>query len=247
MHIFFIDVDNTLIFGGKFPSENRDAIREARKAGNLVIINTGRGKNYIPWHLLDGIEYDGIIAGIGSYVEFRGKQLYCNPMTVENCLLIYDVFEKNGKWNKFEGIDKTFFQNGFDENYLSVRSRTQLEKECALQSILKFTCAPLSEAEKAVLSRRLRVLSYGNYCEGTVMGESKGKGIQTLLKYLDISTEVCVAVGDSKNDLEMFNLCRDSAAMGNSEDCIKEICTYQACHAADGGVADAINHFMKRP
>ena len=46
MKVFFIDLDNTMFFGSACPEQNAEAIRETRKKGNLVILNTGRGKSY---------------------------------------------------------------------------------------------------------------------------------------------------------------------------------------------------------
>ena len=233
-----------MFFGGVFPPENAEAIKKARKAGNLVILNTGRGRSYIPWDLMPGVEYDGIIAGLGSYVEFGGEILYTCPIPMEDCLRVYNIFLKNGKWNKFEGVQFTLLQNMVEGERKILTSEEQLREKCAVEPLLKFTCDRLTDGEERSLADTLQIFSYKGYSEGVKKGESKGKGIKKLLEHLGISTDDCVALGDSKNDVEMFKICKNGAAMGNAEPELLEICTYKARHATDGGAADAIYHFM---
>lgn len=244
MAVFFIDLDNTMFFDGVFPPENLEAIKKARQNGNLVILNTGRGRSYIPWHRMPGIEYDGIIAGLGAYVEFGNKELYCYPIPSDDCAKIYNLFKNTDRWNKFEGSHFTFLQNITEDNRETLTSEEQLREKCTKEPILKFTCDRLTDDEEKILSDTMQIFSYEQYSEGVKKGASKGNGIKILLQHIGLSTEDCVAVGDSKNDVEMFKICKNGAAMGNSEPVLFEYCTYKARHAADGGVADAIHHFI---
>ena len=233
-----------MFFGGVCPSENIKAIKEARKRGNLVVFNTGRGKSYIPWRLMPGLEYDGIIAGLGAYVEFDNKELYTCPVPTEDCVRVYNIFKKNGKWNKFEGSHFTYLQNMTEDNREILKSEQHLRDKCASESILKFTCARLTDEEEQRLCDTLQIFSYEQYSEGVKKGASKGNGIKILLPHIKLSADDCVAIGDSKNDVEMFKVCKNGAAVANSEPKLFEYCTYKARHASDGGVADAIYNFI---
>ena len=55
-----------------------------------------------------------------------------------------------------------------------------------------------------------------------------------------------MAIGDSINDVPMFEEADYSAAMGDAEDAVKEMADYVSCNAQDGGVGDAIEYFCKR-
>lgn len=54
-----------------------------------------------------------------------------------------------------------------------------------------------------------------------------------------------VAVGDSFNDIGMFETCDISIAMGNSVDAIKKMTTYVTKSIDDDGVQYALNHILK--
>lgn len=87
-------------------------------------------------------------------------------------------------------------------------------------------------------------------CEGMLevlpRGASKGKGVQKLLRQLDISPDAALACGDGENDVEMLELCKHSVAMENAVDVAKKVAKYRTTTNNDGGVADVIEKFILR-
>ena len=55
-----------------------------------------------------------------------------------------------------------------------------------------------------------------------------------------------MAIGDSINDVPMFQGADYCAAMGSGEETVKKMADYVSCDAADGGAGDAIEYFCKR-
>ncbi len=63
------------------------------------------------------------------------------------------------------------------------------------------------------------------YCDLNIKGNSKGKAILELIKYLGIDYSGTMCFGDSLNDLSMFETCHYKIAMKNASDDLKNLAT----------------------
>ena len=68
---------------------------------------------------------------------------------------------------------------------------------------------------------------------------TKGSAIELLLGHLGLDAADAVAVGDSWNDVEMFQVCGTSVAMGNAHAELKELADFTTTDVLDDGVANA--------
>ena len=68
---------------------------------------------------------------------------------------------------------------------------------------------------------------------------TKGSAIELLLAHLGRDAADAVAIGDSWNDVEMFDVCGVSVAMGNAHDELKELADHVTTNVLDDGVANA--------
>lgn len=73
---------------------------------------------------------------------------------------------------------------------------------------------------------------------------SKGQAVQYLRKVLNLIGEKSMAIGDSGNDLSMFEIVSDSYAMENANDDVKSKAKHLTANNDAHGVAQAINHFL---
>ncbi|KAI0566954.1 haloacid dehalogenase-like hydrolase [Gracilaria domingensis] len=73
-------------------------------------------------------------------------------------------------------------------------------------------------------------------------GASKGRALQHLLSYLQISKESAMAVGDGENDLEMLQAAGIAVATGNAVPTLIDVAHHVVCCNDHGAVADAINN-----
>lgn len=64
---------------------------------------------------------------------------------------------------------------------------------------------------------------------------NKAVAIEFLLNHLQISSEDTVAIGDGLNDLEMFEYCAQTVAMGNAEAGLKAVATHVTEHVEKDG------------
>lgn len=68
---------------------------------------------------------------------------------------------------------------------------------------------------------------------------TKGSAIELLLAHLGIDAADAVAVGDSWNDVEMFEVCGVAVAMGNAQPELKALADFVTTDVLDDGVANA--------
>ena len=69
---------------------------------------------------------------------------------------------------------------------------------------------------------------------------TKGSAIELLLAHLGIDPADAVAIGDSWNDVEMFEVCGVAVAMGNAQPELKALADFVTTDVLDDGVANAL-------
>ena len=69
---------------------------------------------------------------------------------------------------------------------------------------------------------------------------NKGMVFKHLEDHLNLNDSIRIAIGDSLNDLEMFEMADYGFAMENSYDKIKDLATHQVASNDENGVAEAI-------
>ena len=79
--------------------------------------------------------------------------------------------------------------------------------------------------------------------EAVPKGLSKGVGLKLVCEKLGIAPEDTIAVGDSVNDLEMFETAGTAIAMGNATDAAKQAADWITTDIHEDGVFNAMRHF----
>lgn len=74
---------------------------------------------------------------------------------------------------------------------------------------------------------------------------TKGMALEKLAFMLNGTLDQAMAIGDSNNDLSMFEKVECSVAMGNAKDKIKSACIMTTHTNVENGVAYAINRYME--
>lgn len=127
----FVDIDGTLIdFKGGIPKSAKMAIRQARKNGHYVFLNTGRCKAEISASILD-VGFDGIIASGGGYIEYQGKSIRHLTFKDEDVTELRQYFLQNEigyylECNHGMYVD-SIFKNWMDEAFKAYVSEDSLE------------------------------------------------------------------------------------------------------------------------
>ena len=258
VYVIFLDIDGTLMSGGELVAENVTAIKKAQKRGHKVFINTGRSYSFIPWKKLADIRFDGVCAGCGSHVVIGDKTLRSVCVDREFLKKTVRYYKENDRCIFFEGESRCFWVNphlyhGSNSMFFSsdlrcqeIKCAEQIDSEFFSERISKFTFweSGITSGEKALWGEQLRVIEHPSYTESVMYGCNKAVAIECVLRYLDIPRERSIAMGDSKNDMEMLEYAGISVSMGNATDEVKKMCDYVSVDASHGGVAKAIYELL---
>lgn len=244
----FIDIDGTYTCGSPVPpEENVDAVVKARAAGHKVFINTGRSYGFIPKEVLASTEFDGIIAGDGSYIVFGGEVIKNDRMERDDLAVLAEYFLAAGKPCLFEGEEDILYVNMDkpDKTWLEVKSPDDFYTKYAGIPVTKLTVSGhLPEEGRELVEKYLHLIEFETYCEAVIKGNNKAGGIKEVLSRINIPAGRCIAMGDSRNDMDMVKYSGIGVAMGNACDELKAAADFVSLHAQKGGVAYAINKFL---
>lgn len=241
-YAFFLDIDGTLIDNTFVPNENRKAIEEARAAGHLVLLNTGRGYRFIPDRVWENFTFDGVVSGSGAFASLGDALLLNHFISPEDAAADAMYLMSQKQPFIFEG-EKQVLVYGSERRHDYWLPLTAPEEMCGKYAdarVQKINLPGIVPEEiAAYLQCRYFLLQHPAYAEASIHGCDKGRGMLAVMKHLPEGF-VSVAIGDSLNDVEMLDTAEISVAMGNSVPKVKALCTHETANVRDAGVAVAI-------
>lgn len=91
----FLDIDGTLLDSNGYVCDStRLALEQAKKNGHKVFVCSGRARKLIP-PIIEDLDFNGFVAGTGSFVEFDHKIVYEKYFSREQVDMTIDYFNKN--------------------------------------------------------------------------------------------------------------------------------------------------------
>ncbi len=264
--IIFIDIDGTLRNDKKEITERtKKAICEAKKKGIYIVICSGRPGKYVEEVSKASSASNYVIACNGGeiYDYEKKKTIYVNPLKAEEVMTLWYLAEKydtqlimisNGK-----RIVRKQTNDGTDiileepiENFVSHNPVTQ----CVFSSLKLEKIQQIKEEIDMVKDMEIVNLSgclvndnlpkeKPFFLDITCRGTSKGNAIKKLCEYLKIDLKDSVALGDSYNDLSMFEVVGHSVAMGNVPEDIKKMVDEVTDTNNKDGVAKFVENLNK--
>lgn len=241
-HLIFLDIDGTLCINGKVTEKDLHSLEEARKAGNMIFINTGRSYGYIPEEVKK-LPIDGFVCGLGTYVRLGNSVL--RSSTLDKSIA------KEVAGYVLEREIKTFFE--CEDGIISVNCDAHIELKSSDEIYTKFRdfriskCTffgAISDETREFLNKYFTVYEYETYSETVKKGYSKAKGMKVLGEYLNVPTERMMAVGDSENDADMISYAGIGVAMGNAQMSLKKKAKYITASVKESGVSAAIQKYI---
>lgn len=252
-----VDMDGTLLNDQSAVSnENLEAIRRLSKKGIVTVPVTGRTYNEIPAAVRNEecIKYFVFSNGSGIYEKGNGI-IYSSTMPRETAMGIYkllsayetyiEIYSGGYPWADISKINEECFayykiNPRFRRVIAHSRKRaedfgTMLEKEELRPEL--FDAFFRSMQERAECLERLKVLfpdeqvvsSMGNNLEIMNKGTNKGTGLTRLCNILSLDIAETLALGDSKNDIHMFETAGCAYAVSNACAELKAIATGTVC------------------
>lgn len=252
-----VDMDGTLLNDySAVSAENLAAIRRLSKRGIMTVPVTGRTYNEIPAAVRNEecIKYFVFSNGSGIYEKEKGI-IYSSTMPRETALGIYnllnsyetyiEIYSGGYPWADISKINEECFEYykinpRFRKVIAHSRKKAEdfaemLEKE-ELRTELFDAFFRSMEERTACLDKLARlfpqeqvVSSMGNNLEIMNKGTNKGTGLQKLCNILSMDIAETLALGDSKNDIHMFETAGCAYAVSNACDELKAIATGTIC------------------
>lgn len=247
--VVFFDIDGTIFRPGLgVPESTRLAISMLKENGIIPVICTGRARSMIFGHLLEA-GFEGIVAGGGTYVEYKGEVLYRWEMNNEDTDRLIKSLMDCGFGPIPEGHDALYYDpNNKHEDYIDFYNRYY----CDLDDItfpldfgnmrvpkVSARFLPGCNKEKMIadFSEEYTMIDHnGRLFEVIPKPFSKAHGIEIFINKLGIDINNTYAYGDSENDLEMIQFVKHGVAMGNAIDLLKEAADYVTDTIENDGV-----------
>lgn len=256
--IMFFDIDGTLITDdGRryFPESAKMAIKQARKNGHLVFINTGRVKINVD-DFLKEVGFDGYVCGCGTYIEYDGKVLLHHKLDKGLCQKIAMVARDCQVFGLYEASDRTTIDGSLTPaaqevieliDYFEKMKRLyrKIEDDFYFDKFAAWYEAESDlETFKHAIKDEFQYIHRGEgFCELVPHGFSKATGIAFLLEHFHLTIEDCYAFGDSNNDLPMLSFVKHSIAMGGSNETLCSQCEFVTKTVEDDGILYAMKHY----
>jgi len=251
----FFDIDGTLWdIDNHIPNSTREAIRLLRLNGHLAFINSGRCRAYIRHPDLLSLDFDGIVSGCGTMIEYQGETIFCElidrPFLESTIRLIRSYgFRPILEGPEFLYMDDEEFAGDFYGEKVKREMGEQLrsiEGEWGNWDVCKFSCATVDADTDACFKALEKDFDFMVHNAAVVeivpKGHHKGTGIGKVCELLGMDIADTIAFGDSVNDLGMLQSAGFSVVMGNGADAAKEQADYVTAPLCEDGIWKACRH-----
>lgn len=265
-----LDMDYTLLNKNKEVSQgNKNAIKKAAEKGVLVVVATGRLYSSAKYYAkLLGLNTP-VIASNGAIIKesHTNKTIYRSLLCEEAARKMIDVTKNHGLYCHFFAEDVIYTEKiiNISKRYTEWNRRfteadkVNIEVVPDLYELLNkekgtiLKAVVVDDDDEKILAVRNEILKTGmvtasqslkDNVEVMNKGVSKGNAIHILAEMYGIKQEEIIAMGDNENDKSMIEYAGLGIAMGNAENCLKEVADYITGNYEEDGVAQAIEKFI---
>lgn len=271
--IILCDVDGTLTdYENNLPASAVEAIHRAQANGHKFYACTGRSKAEMYDYIL-AIGLDGMIGGNGCYIESGDTVVFHQLIPAEVERRVVDWLNDRGLCFYLESNNGLFASATFDPDaneairaYGSGKGKIIPDVHVGFPEMI-FDCAPedlyrddvnkisfvlksyQDHLDSAEAFPELKAGTWGGAGEKALFGDlgvqdiTKAFAVGKLCEFLDMTPDDCIAFGDAKVDIPMFEACGHSCCMGSGGIEAKEAAEYVTTDVDDDGLYNAFLHF----
>ena len=246
----FFDVDGTLVShkSKSIPASAKQALITLRKKGIKIYLSTGRHIRELKNMPTNELEFDGYIL-LNGQIGLDEKQniVFSNAFGKEDVEGLLDIFYK--KEYPFvlvneEGHYMNYINEFVEEAMAGVSTAVPPIKDYHGEELYQATVFVLPE-EDEIFSKKLppgcKMARWGTHGADIIAAEGgKAVGMNFFSEYHGILPEEMMAFGDAQNDMDMIEYAGIGIAMGNGEECLKQIADYVTSDVDENGVFDAL-------
>jgi Cof subfamily protein (haloacid dehalogenase superfamily) len=260
--ILAFDCDGTFLTDdGEVLESTKSALGECSRRGIKIAFASGRAKEGIE-NVIDKIHADNLIDyyvchnGARIYDADGGRYLADRHLTMANAAELLGLARDAGL-GFYAFADGRILSMG-DDMYANEEAEKNgvpvipMEGTDASTTIYKFVIpGDVGELDRlqsslpsGVRSRYGVVRSADTNLEFLHPDASKGSGIRMLCDATGNAVSSVLPFGDAENDLSMYNVTGNMVAMGNAQDCLKEVATFVTDDNNHDGIAKAIHELV---
>ena len=256
--VLFFDIDGTLLSETtkKIPESAAEALSEAKKAGHLLFINTGRTICSIPSEIRR-LPFDGFLCGCGTCIVYHDELLFARSLSPERGKAVIakmfecdlggiaegpeDVYfpERISRFDKLESTRRYFRAKGMgiecpleSGRFIYDKLFVYADEKSDLDSFLAF------------INEDMEVLDRGeNAYEVIQKNYSKATACEFIVDRLGFEKDQAYVFGDSSNDLAMFEYADHAVAMGAHAAVLEPYAEYVTKTVEEDGIAHAMRHY----
>ena len=259
--IAFLDVDGTILdHHGTIAPSTVDAIRSARAAGHLVFLSTGRSSGDVP-PVVRVIGFDGVVSNGGAYATVGDETVVALPMPLAAVQRLVDYFEAAGIQYLlqtdggayagaevravFDDLHRRLFASHDPDSAPRLHDIATIDRGHVAKAVFLSRDADAVARAQSDLGDVFHVvpgsmpLPGGSNGEIGMLGTTKGSAILEVLAHLGGTADAAIGVGDSWNDVEMFEVCGVGIAMGNADAALQALADEVTTSVTDDGVWNA--------
>ncbi len=257
--VVFFDIDGTIVDDRTqiIPESVAPAIEALGENGHIPVINTGRPYSHIDPRIRK-MAFKGYVCGCGMEVILNGEPVYRNFPDTEECTAVRNTVRDCRMQVLYEAENGVILKDGaLSTNSLGLVEVNRMQKKGF--SVLEIDSLPQPKFIKFVtfdgegsrheeFKKRMEpwftCIERGNtMLELVKKGCTKAKGMEILLAHLGISREDTLAIGDSTNDIPMFEAAGHTACMGGGMEELKSRAEFITASVLEDGIEKALKHF----
>lgn len=248
--LILFDIDGTLLDKDKnLPYSTKRAIYDLKQKGHEVAIATGRPL-FMFENLCKELNINTFIGSNGQYVVVNGDVIYENPLHID---LIHDLTtvatENNHPLiyvNDQDMRSNIEYHPYIEESIKTLKLGRHVEynphffKENNIFHMI-LTCKDQEEYLYTDIFEQLKFIRWHPFAVDVLYRDtSKASGIQKIIERLNVHEDDIYAFGDEINDIEMLQFVKNSVAMGNAPNIVKESAKYITKDVHDNGIAHGL-------
>ncbi|MBU8906191.1 Cof-type HAD-IIB family hydrolase [Desertibacillus haloalkaliphilus] len=248
--VIFFDIDGTLLdHDKKLPHSTKEAIFKLKENGHIVGIATGRAP-FMYEDLRKELDIHTFISYNGQYVVLDGEVIYTNSLNHSSIEKLTEAAMHN---------NHPIVYMDHEDMKANVPEHSYIDESIATLNINRFPTHDPSyykgrelyqsllfclEGEEGQYEQAFDDFDFIRWHPVSVdvlpKGGSKAKGIEKIVEKLGIPEDHQYAFGDGLNDIEMLSTVKNSVAMGNGKDRVKEVAKYVTRSVEDDGIVHGL-------
>ncbi|MHC0038292.1 Cof-type HAD-IIB family hydrolase [Pseudoneobacillus sp. C159] len=244
--LIFFDIDGTLLdFEKKLPTSTKEAIFRLKELGHFVAIATGRAP-FMFEDIREELHIDTFVSFNGQYVVLNGDSIYKNPLNIASMEKLTEVALRHNHpvvYMDHEDMKANVPEHDYIKvsiETLKIRHFPSFDPHYYVGRDLYQTLLFCPEdAEKQYVSE-FSDFDFVRWHPVSVdvlpKGGSKAIGIEKIASKLGIPLERIYAFGDGLNDIEMLSTVKNSIAMGNAEEKVKQVSRFVTRSVEEDGI-----------